>query len=405
MSTPRLALPALRGRIGDWVYYATLMRFRDVAMRVSLATEVHKSKGLRELIQRSISPRTVDIIRYIREQEQRFFNSLILGIYGGKPSWQEIEIEGRYKNVSEKTQDYLNRTFGLLTLSGKEKIFAIDGQHRSKAISDLCQETKEHDNEEISVIFVAHRTDSAGVVRTRRLFSTLNRYARPVNTSEIIALDEEDNCAIVTRNIVDESKLLAGKVLFRKTRSMPVSDKDHFTNIVVLYDLVKRLLTDENVYGIPVSGESVKSFTQRRANDEIIAKSQKAFESIFKELVNAVAPLRKFFSKGKVNRTDESTSLLFRPIGQNICFDVLKVCIDRGVKRKALRFFGKNTFNVKNDVWRKIFWDEEFERIKTEKALQRFATQLILRHIGEDIAETAKDRKILGAMQIDPRKI
>lgn len=193
-----LILPTLKGYIGDWNYYVSLMPFKEVAQRVSLADEIHKDKGLSRMIQRKVSNRTKDIVEYLKTQEQRFFNSIILGIYGGSPHWQEMDIDKKQIDLTEEQLDYLNRTFGILTLSGTEKIFAIDGQHRSKAIKDAILENKSLEDEEIAVIFVAHKKTKEGEIRTRRLFSTLNRYAKPVNTSEIIALDEEDNCAIIT---------------------------------------------------------------------------------------------------------------------------------------------------------------------------------------------------------------
>ena len=43
--------------------------------------------------------------------------------------------------------------------------------------------------------------------KTRRIFSTLNRYAKPVTTGDIIALDEDDTVAIVTRNLLESFPL------------------------------------------------------------------------------------------------------------------------------------------------------------------------------------------------------
>ena len=50
--------------------------------------------------------------------------------------------------------------------------------------------------------------------RTRRLFTTLNRYAKPVKKSEIIALDEDDIIAIITRELVEKYPLFREKFLF-----------------------------------------------------------------------------------------------------------------------------------------------------------------------------------------------
>ena len=159
----------------------------------------------------------------------------------------------KYKGITEEDLVYLNQTFGILILDGNEKLFAVDGQHRTKAIKDGVKEKPSLNTEENTVIFIAHENSASGLVRTRRLFSTLNRYAKPVSKSEIIAIDEEDNCAIITRNIVEDFRLLKDIVLFNQNRSISVKNKDAFTNIIVLYDFVVAILTNQKVFGIPVS--------------------------------------------------------------------------------------------------------------------------------------------------------
>ena len=52
--TPSI-LPALRGVMGDWVYYSCLMQFDDLSSRVNFAEEVHTHFGLSEMIQRALN--------------------------------------------------------------------------------------------------------------------------------------------------------------------------------------------------------------------------------------------------------------------------------------------------------------------------------------------------------------
>jgi len=54
MPNKKLVLPTLKARMGDWIYYTTVFRFEDVAQRISMADEIHKSEGLRSLIQREV---------------------------------------------------------------------------------------------------------------------------------------------------------------------------------------------------------------------------------------------------------------------------------------------------------------------------------------------------------------
>ena len=80
--------PALRGIFGDWVYYCCLMSMKDVVARLSYAEDIRKSKGLSDMIQRHLKQgRGREIAAYLIREEQRFFNSLVVAIYGGDPAW------------------------------------------------------------------------------------------------------------------------------------------------------------------------------------------------------------------------------------------------------------------------------------------------------------------------------
>lgn len=66
-----LFLPALRAKMGDWIYYISFMRMKNVAERVDIAADIHESKSLNELLQRAVTSRTKEIINYLVTQEQR----------------------------------------------------------------------------------------------------------------------------------------------------------------------------------------------------------------------------------------------------------------------------------------------------------------------------------------------
>jgi len=401
-----IKLPCLRGRMGDWFYYVSLMSFKEIANRASMVPDIHKNKELSRWIQREVSDRTEDIVSYLVEQEQRFFNAIIFGIYGGKPQWQELDIDEKVKDFSEEERDYLGKTFGILSLSGGEEIFAIDGQHRTKAIQDAIKKDKELETEEVAVIFLAHKKTVEGEIRTRRLFSTLNRYAAPVTISEIIALDEEDNCAILTRRLIEDSDLFRDKIVFSKTRSLNPQNREAFTNIILLYDIVAIILTDKKVLNFSVTGYPFSKFTSRRESEENIVKQTKQLVAFFTKVFSAVPSLKRFFfEKNIVNREDKKTSLLFRPIGQTIMFSVLKIAQENKKLNKALEYFAKDNFNLQNGTWKQIFFDAEIETLKTDKSLQKFAIQLILHHLNIGVKMTKKDKDVFNNFNIDYTKL
>lgn len=395
----KLVLSCLRARMGDWIYYICIVPFEECAKRISLADEIHRSKGLSSLIQREVSNRTVGIVEYLKTQDQRFFNAIIVGIYGGNPHYQEISIEPN-DNFKEEEIISLNNTFGVLTLSGEEKLFAIDGQHRVSAIKETLKQKNELKNEELTVIFVAHKNTDEGLIRTRRLFSTLNRYAKPVNKNEIIAIDEEDNCAIITRRLLEEFSLFDKIISFSKSKTISKSNKSIFTNIIMLYDFVTAILTDKPIFGIKVTGEDHKMFTQRRVCEKDLRSHQLKVESIFKELFEKIPSFKNFLKTKRVDRQNKKTSLFFRPIGQNILYSLVKICIDKDKKKDLYKYLAEDTFNLRNRNWQKVFIDDETKRLKTDKTMQRFALLLILKKLDVKVSLSDKDKEVFNNFNI-----
>ena len=180
----KLYLPSLRGLIGDWVYYPTLMKLKDIAERVSIAEEIYQNPTLSEMVQRWIKRnRGKEIKDYLLKQKQRFFNSLIVAVYEGDPSWHDItRVESNNPLVdAEEIPEDVVAGIGFLSLNGEEKLFTLDGQHRLIGIKEAVEEDSELGEDELAVIFIAHRTNPEGMKRSRRLFTTLNKNAIKVS--------------------------------------------------------------------------------------------------------------------------------------------------------------------------------------------------------------------------------
>ena len=210
-----MKLPAIRAQIGIWVYYVATLSFKNVRDKVKrIDNELHKSKLLREMLQRSITDNYKSIARYIESQDERFFNSLILAVYDGDPQWKEVVLE---YNDGEEFLD-----LGILEFTGDEKIFPVDGQHRVEGIKKALEANQELENEKVPVIFIGHKKDEQGMQRVRRLFSTLNRYAKPVSMRDIIALDEDDIIAIASRELIDNHPLFSNeRILDIRNKAIP----------------------------------------------------------------------------------------------------------------------------------------------------------------------------------------
>ena len=197
--------PALRGVLGDWIYYPALITAEQIAKCVMPSKDIRESKELDDCLQRDLKPRVSKIVNYLKSRDQRFFNALLLGVFDSAPDWVEFDLSkvGAELNLGDVSE--AQSSLGLLKFSGHEKIFAIDGQHRVEAIrkseKDFPDRIKQ---DQYPVIFLAHLDSKEGKVRTRRLFCDINIHAVKVSDGDKVIIDEEDLSAIVTRRIFTE---------------------------------------------------------------------------------------------------------------------------------------------------------------------------------------------------------
>ncbi|WP_404337792.1 DNA sulfur modification protein DndB [Sphingomonas sp. MMS12-HWE2-04] len=317
-----LTMPCLRGRFGDWIFYSCLMSVGDVASRVSYAEDIHTSKELSKLIQRSLEgERAAKIADYLRHNDERFFNSLVLATYGGAPEWYDVGNLRSSKNsaILAEMSDGAVDTIGLLRLTGDEKIFALDGQHRLAGMKTAIAQDQDLGDELVSVILVGHSLDTAGSRRTRRLFTTLNKTAIPVKKRDIIALDEDDVMAITARRMVEQDNAFKHpKIAVISSESMPATNFESLLTISALYDLLKLLFMHTD--GI----RSDYTLRFNRPDDNALDAYHAAATAFFGALGKTFPPIAQLMRAKtpltvvKANRTQEGGHVLFRAIGFDI---------------------------------------------------------------------------------------
>lgn len=315
-----MKIPAIRSKIGNWTYYVGSITFEQVRDYVSrVDEELHTSKSLKDMIQRSITENYISIKEYIINQPELFFNSLVLAVYDDYPNWREVEV------TFEGFETY---RLGLLEFPGNHKIFPLDGQHRVEGIKAALEEDPTLASEQISAIFVGHKNDTEGMRRSRRLFSTLNRYAKPVTMDDIIALDEDDSIAICTRYLLEEFDLFTDKrVTKSKNKAIPDNDKNSITSIITLYQCNRELLKafrakrkreNPNSKRDKKSLEAYLKFRPVEIEIELYQKFCLKYWKIFCEENNAIRtfdnssiidPARPFRNR------ETGGNLLFRPVG------------------------------------------------------------------------------------------
>lgn len=387
-----LKIPALRAHMGDWIYYICLLKMRDIASRITIAKDIYASTPLRDLLQRQLTNRrSKEIKTYLLSQPQRLFNALVVGTYGGRPDWYELAIRTDNSDL-EPLPDDIEGTLGILKLDGSERLWAIDGQHRVAGIQLTVAEKPQIGEEEVCVIFVAgvtseHRDDDPlGYERTRRLFTTLNHYAKPVSKKDIIALDEDDVVAIVTRQLLEEYDLFREKISIGQARSIPVTDKKNLTTIEVLYDTLDIHLRD----GKP---RSWKQFRAIRPSENVIARFYKKATELWDTMIEHFPP----FQELRESKSTEETAgryrhslgghLLFRPIGLLIVVRVLRYLTESGMPlAEAVRVVSQVPMELSAPPWAGLLWDTANKRMITAPENQKVAERLLFYGVGGDLS-------------------
>jgi len=372
----QLWLPALRGVFGDWVFYTCLMPLREIASRVDYARVLHKSSSLSEMIQRELElGRAEEISAYLKTQKQRFFNSLVIAVYGGNPSWHDIgDLSSNLPGLSvEKIPEQALSSFGLLLFTGEEELFALDGQHRLAGIKSAVQDDSGLLEEEASIVLVAHENTRKGIERTRRLFTTLNKTARPVSKGEIIALDEDDVMAIIARRLVESHPFFTmDRVAFVQTNNLPPNDTRHLTTIGNLYDILgivfERIKKDRDPHNL-------RFF---RPSDDELDDYYKFASRFFKLLGNVFLPLGEFFEAKdaskvvKKYRGQFGGNVMFRPIGLTMMSEVIAKLTENRKLKESVKVAATLPLDLASPPYAGTLWDTTKKRMDNQgKALAR----------------------------------
>lgn len=348
--------------MGETFYYATFLTFQDVAEWIKPTDEVHNSVKLSQWIQRQLMERHANgIAKYLTTQNDRFFSAIVVGIYGGEPSWNPLDVSAPIggEPITDEQREFLDSSFGLLTLKGNEKLFAIDGQHRVAGIKQAVKDAPNRvGGDEIIAIFVGHDTSKGGRTKTRRLFTTLNKTARRVSEADRVALDEDDGFAITTRRLIDESKHFADTdhIAFSGSAALPKTSS-HITSIINLYHQSKDLYSP----ALSKTGLKRTEFANARPTDSELENYYKTCFDYWRILQVNVTELKNVFS----DKTDASSlrqvkknHLLLRPIGQRAFACAVGELVARGsTMNAAIKKLSKVEMWLHKKTWAGILWD------------------------------------------------
>ena len=370
-----IVLPAIRGIMGNWVYYSVLMSLGEIGKRLQYAQGIPQGKRkLSEEIQRQVKEkRGEEIAEYIRTQPEYFFNSLVVAVYDGEPRWHG------QKNISA-SEEYLNDldeetigSIGFLKFDGDEQLFAIDGQHRLAGIKSLLKDNPENKSKDdkIPVIFVSHADTEQGLRRTRRLFTTLNKKAQKVSKDDIIMLDEDDVMAICTRWLIEKKIFKFENIILRvASNNMPSSNTSSFTTIGTLYDVLTVLFSKAKIE-LRKGKESLQD--KRPPDNELEAyfKLAKKYFDLLRQNFEEIDELFTATDTDAVVRKQRGThggNVLFRPMGLEIfTFIIATLTSSEGMSlEKAVEVAAKFPRDLNKPPYENIIWNPKTERILSQ---------------------------------------
>mgnify|MGYP002631918429 CR=1 FL=1 len=391
---PSIFIPALRAVMGDNVYFVTTLSLKEVAQRVSFAREVHSSDALNDLIQRRLSEsRAEQIGEYLIREDQRFFNALVVGVYAGDPTWQTFgKITSDHPSNQDDIPESATDTFGFLKLEGTENLFAIDGQHRLAGIKNAVGRDISLEPDRVTVIFIAHRAGEEGLIRTRRLFTVLNKTARPVLKGDIIALDEDDLMAICTRRLVNECGYFSGKrVAMRLRNSLTPTDNMSWTTITMLYDILTLLFVKAYPECQATSQANANELKRSRASDEVINEYYNFAVEYFDLLCNHFPEVKEVLGGDADNdsvtryRHSKGGHILYRPLGQKVFTQIVVLLCQKYTIAEAMGFMAELPTELACEPYSGIVWNPSKGTMVNSGSAAALVKDMLLFMLGEPI--------------------
>jgi len=408
----KLILPCLRGVIGNWVYYSSLMNAKQINEWILPAKDIRETKALDDILQRDLKDRRKKIANYLLKDDSRFFNSIIIGVFSGVPDWVEFDLSKAKDLIgNDEEQEYIKESVGLLTFNGDEKMFAIDGQHRVSGIQiaygeDIKKPIGDRilNDDQFSIIFIAHIDDELGKKRTRKLFSDINKKAVPVAEGDKIKIDEEDLNAIVTRKLYANYAYFKQGSIISLTESAKLDNNDNsnFTNLLGINNTNKVLRK--------LFKKKPKTFEWEIENVNIFYSIVTGFYDFS---IRNIEEYKKYFIANTLSIEQARTQnkyLLFRPIGLKLLAGlyVHYYHLENGLD-KLKNNINKIGFIFPHSPFNNILWNNG--KMEAKESNQRIALDLAIYLLGDlpqkdELNLLNRYRDILRNTEVDlPNKV
>ena len=277
----------------------------------------------------------------------------------------------------------------IIHLTGEERIFPVDGQHRVEGIKSALIENSKLEDETISVIFIGHHNTREGKEKTRRIFSTLNRYAKPVSPGDNIALDEDDIVAISTRELLENCPLFMNdnvKIDKKNSKALADNDDKSFTSLITLYETNKIIYSyyksnrdkRKKLYSNP----NIQGFLRFRPKQEEIDDFYtylltfwKTFTELFPGVKDYVLSSKDTKAAANFRNKDIGGLLYFRPVALP---KLIKAIFETQLRLQSdlseiMFIFSQIEMCISNEPWTNLLWNT-----KTQTMVMKYKNNITL---------------------------
>lgn len=353
-----------KAKLGSTVYYIGKMRAGELIDNVGFAAELPEWSEMTadEKMQRQPDITRVinEIVPYVIEDPDRFFNSLIIDVFSG---YDELDFEPVSLVAKDLPKAYQipMEDMGFLTLPGKERLIALDGQHRllslriairgvyglpaGAKVPSTIKSLEPHPelaDEEVSIILVEHKDNQ----KIRKIFNKVNKYARQTSRGDNIITSDDDIYAVISRKLFSDGEVLApiGKCELVNWKSNTLSQRSkQLTTVSALYTIAETILKDKGYSSklLPLQEEQEESY------EEIV--------EFWQELLAGTDVYKEYLA---LTRADKPVSLLreqnllMKPVTQMALAHVAAFAKKKGVSWKEVVIkLNKVDWSFENKLW------------------------------------------------------
>jgi DNA sulfur modification protein DndB len=373
-----IVIPAIRGKLGNTEYFETTMKVRDLVHAVRPPREMDgwANFSIEERMQREPDVKRIQsqLAPYLAKNADRFFGSIVVLVYKGEITFEALtelakNIPAAYKQNAQR--------IGFITIDGGALI-VLDGQHRHLAMRMVQQGevdgpcAADVGDDEVCVIFITFESD----LKTRRIFNTVNRYAKQTSRGDNIITSEDDGYAIVSRRLLREGEPLGKPSDIVNWKSNTLTKRStQLTTISAVYETVKLILKAHNIDKLP---------EQERPTDEELDSYLAYCSEVWDKLLQGIRPYQEAVAtpaKIPDMRDDNArTALLFKPAAQIALVDGILRAAEAGRLKIAEAIERANhipNWSMEADLWAGVIIKPNGAIDAGPEARRRMATLLV----------------------------